>query len=65
MRRQNDRDVADDYFNLILVNWNVWISIRISLKIVPIYPLENNPALVQLMAKREPDDKPSSEPIVA
>ena len=36
--------------------------IRITLKFVPKGPIDNNPALVQIMAWRRPGDKPLSEP---
>ena len=44
-----------------LLNENNWISNRISLKFVPKVPIENTPALVQVMAWRRPGDKPLSE----
>ena len=37
-------NLADDIFNRILLNENVWISIKISLKFVPKGPIDNNPA---------------------
>ena len=37
------------------------IPIRISLKFVPRSPIDNKPALVQVMAGRQPSDKPLSE----
>ena len=43
---------------------NVWISIRISLKFVPMGPINNIPALVQIMAWRRPSSKPLSEPMM-
>ena len=54
---------ADDTFECIFLNENGWISIKISLKIVPRGPINNIPALVQIMAWRWPDDKPLSEPM--
>ena len=60
--RQNGHHFADDTFKLIFVNENVWISITISLKFVPKGPINNIPALVQIMAWRRSDDKPLSEP---
>ena len=47
--------------NAIFLNENVRISIKISLKFVPKGPINNNPALVQIMAWRRPGDKPLSE----
>ena len=40
------------------------ISIKISLKFVPNGPINNIPALVQIMAWRRPGDKPLSEPMM-
>ena len=45
-------------------NENVWISINISLKFVPRGPINNIPALVQVMAWCRPGDKPLSEPMM-
>ena len=61
---QNGRHFADDNFKHIFVNENVRISIKISLKFVPTRPINNIPALVQIMAWRRPGDKPLSEPMV-
>ena len=62
--RQNGRHFADDIFKWIFLNENVWIPIKMSLKFVPQGPINNIPALVQIMAWRRPGDKPLSEPIV-
>ena len=59
--RQNGRHFADDIFKCIFLNENVWISSKISLKFVPKGPVNNIPALVQIMAWRRPGDKPLSE----
>ena len=59
--RQHGRHFADDTFKRIFVNENVRISIKISLKFVPTVPINNIPALVQIMAWRRPGDKPLSE----
>ena len=59
--RQNGRHFADDIFKCIFLNENVWIPIKISLKCVPKGPVNNIPALVQIMACRRPGDKPLSE----
>ena len=48
----------------VFFNENVWISIDISLKFVPKGPINNIPALVQIMAWRRPGDTPLSEPII-
>ena len=55
--RQNERHIADDTFKRIFVNENVGILIEISLKFVPKGPINNIPALVQIMAWRRPGDK--------
>ena len=62
--RQNGRRFADDTFKLIFLNENVRISIKISLKFVPKGPINNNPALVQIMTWRRSGDKPLSEPMM-
>ena len=62
--RQNGQHFADDIFKRIFVNENVWISIKISLKFAPKGPINNIPALVQIMAWRHPDNKPLSEPMM-
>ena len=59
---QIGRHFADDIFKCIFVNENVWIPIKISLKFVPKGPINNIPALVQIMAWRHAGDKPLSEP---
>ena len=62
--RQNGRRFADDTFKRIFLNENVTTSIKISLKFVPKGPINNNPALVQIMAWRRSGDKPLSEPMM-
>ena len=59
--RQNGRHFADDIFKCIFKNENVWILIEISLKFVPKGPINNIPALRQIMVWRRPGDKPLSE----
>ena len=59
--RQNRRHFADDIFKCIFLNEIVWIPIKISLKFVPKFPINNIPALVQIMAWRRPGDKPLFE----
>ena len=61
---QHGRHFPDDIFKWIFMNENVWISINISLKIVPMGPIDNIPALVQVMVWRRPGDKPLSEPMM-
>ena len=60
--RQNGRHFPEDLSKCIFLTENVWILIRISLKFVPKGPINNNPALVQMMAWRRPGDKPLSGP---
>ena len=60
----NGRHFADDIFKCIFLNENVWIPIKISLKLVPKGPINNIPVLVQIMAWRRPGDEPSSEPML-
>ena len=62
--RQNGRHFADDIFKCIFLNENIWISNKISLKFVPKGPINNIPALVQIMAWRCLGDKPLSEPMM-
>ena len=56
---QNGRHFADDISKCILLNENVWISLKISLKFVPEVPINNIPPLVQIMALCCPGNKPS------
>ena len=56
--------LADDIFKWIFLNENVIISIEKSLKSVPKGPINNIPALVQIMAWRRPGDKPLSGPMM-
>ena len=62
--RQNGRRFADDTFKRIFLNENARISIKISLKLVPKGPINNIPALVQIMAWRRSGDRPLSEPMM-
>ena len=62
--KQNYRHFPDDSFKWIFLNENIWISIEVSLKFVPKGPINNTPALVQIMAWRRPGDKPLSEPMM-
>ena len=63
--RQNGRHLADYIFKRIIMNENVRISIKISLKFVRKFPINNIPSLVQIMAWRRPGDRPLSEPMMA
>ena len=62
--RQNGRHFADDIFKCIFLNENVWIQIKNSLKFVPQGPINNIPALVQIMAWRRSGGKPLSGPMM-
>ena len=58
--RQNGRHFADDFFIYTLLSEDVWISQNF----VPNGPINNIPALIQIMACRRPGDKPLSEPMM-
>ena len=62
--RQNGRHFADNTFKRIFLNENVRISIKISLTFVTKGPINDNLALVQIMAWRRSGDKPLSEPMM-
>ena len=62
--RQNVRHFPGNLFSNAFFNENVQISIKVSLKFVPGGPVNNFPALVQIMAWRRPGDKPLSEPMM-
>ena len=61
---QNGHHFADAIFKWIFLNENVWIPLKISLKFVPQGPINNIPALVQIMAWRGPGDKLLSGPMM-
>ena len=63
-RDKNGRYFAEDTFKFIFLNENVRISIEISLKFVPKGPINNIPALFQIMAWRRLGAKPLCEPIM-
>ena len=52
--RKNGRHFADDIFKGIFSNKNVWIPSQISLKFVSQGPINDIPALVQIVAWRRP-----------
>ena len=58
------RHFANDNFKHIFLNKNVRVLIKISLKFVSKGPINNHPALVQIMAWRRPGDQPLFEPMV-
>ena len=57
-------NLADDIFKCILLNEKDRIPIQISLKLVPRIPIDNKPALVQVMAWRRTGDKPLPVPMM-
>ena len=61
---QNWPHFADDVSKCIFLNENVWISLKISLKIVPEIPINNISPLGQIMAWHWPGNKPISEPMM-
>ena len=62
--RQNGHHLPDDIFKSIFLNENVWIAIKISLKFVPEGPINNIPALVQIMTWCHSGNKPLFKPMV-
>ena len=62
--RRNVRHFANDIFKCFFLNENVWISINIWPKFVPKGRIHNIPALVQIMARQRPGDKPLLEPML-
>ena len=62
--RRNGRYNADDILKCIFLKENDCIPTKISLKFVPKGPINNIPALVQIMAWCRPGDKPLSEPMM-
>ena len=62
--RQDGHNFADDIFTCIFFNENCCILIKFSLKYVRKGPIDNNPALVQIMAWCRSGDKPLSEPMM-
>ena len=56
--------LGDDIFKWIFLNENGRIPIQISLKFVPMRPIDNKPALVQVMTWRRTVDKPLPEPMI-
>ena len=56
--------LANDIFKCIFLNENDKIPIQVSLKLVCKSPIDNKPALVQVMAWRWIGDKPLPEPML-
>ena len=63
-QKQNDRHFPDNVFKCIFVKENVPIPIKISRKFIPMVPIINIRAWVQIMAWRRPGNKPLSEPMM-
>ena len=61
--RQNGLLFADDIFRCIFVNDKFYILVKISLTFVLKGPIDNNPVMVQIMARRRIGIKPLSEPM--
>ena len=57
--------LADNIFKCIFLNEKDKILIQISSKLVPRGPIDNKPALVQVMVWRRTGDKPLPEPMMA
>ena len=62
--RQNGHNFPDDIFKCIFLNESICISLKIWLHSFPKFRINNNPALVQIMAWHRPGDKPLSEPMM-
>ena len=61
---QNGHHFTDNIFRSIFWNEKFCLLINMSLKFVPKGPIDNKPALVQVMAWRRTGDKPLSEPML-
>ena len=55
---------ADDIFKRIFLNENIRIPIRLSLKLAPWCPIDNIPALREIMARHRIGTKPLSGPML-
>ena len=55
---------TDDLLKWIFLKENIWISSEITPQFVPKGPINDIPALVQIMAWRRLGDKPLSEPMM-
>ena len=60
---QNGRHSGRRNFKFIFLNENDRISIQFSLKFSPRSPIDNKPALIQIMAWSRTGDKPLAEPM--
>ena len=63
--RYNGHHWSDGIFECIFINEKFCILIKISLKFVRKGPIDNNPALVQIMARHWIGNKPLSEPMIS
>ena len=63
--RKNYRHFANNIYKCIFLNKNARISNQISLKLVPMGPIDYMLTLAQIMAWHWTCDKPLSEPIMA
>ena len=61
LRARNIRHFADDIFRFIFLNYSVLISIKISHRFIPRSPINNTPALVQIVAWPRTGHKPLFE----
>ena len=57
-------NLTDDVFKCIFLDENGRIPTQVSLNFFSKSPIDNKPALVQVMAWRGIGDKPSSEPML-
>ena len=62
--KQNGRHFADNTFKCMYLNENVRVTNKISLKFIPQGLINTVPALVYIMAWRQPGTKPLSEPMM-
>ena len=62
--KQNGYHFTDDILKCIFCKEDVRISIEIPLRFVPKSPIDNSPAVVQIMAWRRIGGKPLSEPMM-
>ena len=58
-------DISQTTLSTVFLDENKWISINGSLKFIPKGPVNNIPALVQIMAWHRPGNKPLPEPMMA
>ena len=62
--RQDGHHFSRRYFHMHFSNENILISIRISQSVITKGPINNIPALFQIMAWPRPGNKPLSQPIM-